>query len=34
VGQQWRVLHWIDRRDPNANPNLRTFGWYRLISGS
>jgi hypothetical protein len=32
VGQEWRVLLWIDRRDPAANPTVHTFGWNRIVS--
>ncbi len=32
AGQGWRLLHWVDRRDPSTNPNLRTFGWLRLVT--
>jgi hypothetical protein len=30
--QQWRLLHWVDHRDPSARPEHHTFGWERLKS--
>ncbi len=34
TGQQWRLLHWVDHRDPVAQPQHHTLGWHRLQSQS